>query len=226
MMRKALDIGLPVLALLGLIAGGFMGLNVAPEDRDMGDVYRIMFVHVPAAWTTLIAFTVTFVASLVYMFKTSYKADALGEASAEIGVFFGILTMVLGSIWGKPTWDVWWTWDPRLTSTAVVVFSFAGYLALRQFVDDPERRATWSGVAGILIFIGVPVIWFSVKWWGGLHQVQSNTGTMQNIMTSSLRLNAIAFLLLYFWFLRLRYQVALRRLEHELTEPPELEETK
>jgi heme exporter protein C len=223
-MRRALDFGLPVLAVAGVAVGGFFGLAVAPEDRDMVDVYRIMYVHVPAAWMALIAFTVTFVASIVYLFKNSYRADAVAEASTEIGVFFGILAMLLGAIWAKPTWNVWWSWDPRLTSTAVVVFAFAGYLALRQFVDDPERRATWSGVAGILIFVGVPVVWFSVKWWGGLHQVQSSPQTMHNVMTTSLRLNALAFLFFYLWFLRLRYHVARRRLEGELTEPPALEE--
>lgn len=224
MRQRALDIGLPLLAVAALAVGGFVGLDVAPEDRDMGDVYRIMYVHVPAAWMALVAFTVTFGASIVYLFTSRYAADALAEASAEIGVFFGVLTMVLGAIWGKPTWNVWWSWDPRLTSTAVVVFAFAGYLALRQFVDDPERRATWSGVAGVLIFVGVPVVWFSVKWWGGLHQVQSSPETMENVMTASLRINAFAFLFFYLWFLRLRYGVARRRQERELTEPPELEE--
>jgi len=219
-MRRTLDLGLPILGVLGLIAGGVLGLVVAPGDRDMGDVYRIMYVHVPAAWAALLAVTVTFVASLVYLFKGSFKADAVAEASAEVGVFFGALLIVLGSIWARPTWGVWWDWDPRLTTAAILLFAFAGYLALRRFVDDPERRATWSAVAAIVADADVPILWSSVRWWRSLHQPQNTAASTHSVMSESLWLNAAAFILLAIWFIRLRARVAERRLAEELAEPP------
>jgi len=222
-MRRLIDLGLPLLAAVGLIAGGVLGLTVAPADRDMGDVYRIMYVHVPAAWAALLAVTVTFVASLVYLMKSSARADAVAEASAEVGVFFGALLIVLGSIWARPTWGVWWDWDPRLTTAAIMLFAFAGYLALRKFVDDPERRATWAAVAAIIAYVDVPILWFSVRWWRSLHQVQNTGQSTASIMTRSLLFNALAFLLLYVWFVRLRYRVAVARQQEELAEPPATE---
>ena len=224
-MRRALDLGLPILGIAGLLVGGVLGLTVAPADRDMGDVYRIMYVHVPAAWTSLLAVTVTFVASLVYLFKNSWQADALAESSAEGGVYFGALLIVLGSIWARPTWGVWWDWDPRLTTAAIMLFAFAGYLALRRFVDDPERRATWAAVAAIIAYVDVPILWFSVRWWRSLHQVQNTTGSTASIFTKSLLFNAIAFFLLYVWFVRLRYRVAEHHQQEELAEPPPVEPT-
>lgn len=222
-MQKALDVGLPIVAIVFLVVGGVLGLTVAPADKDMGDVYRIMYVHVPAAWAALLAVTVTFVASLVYLLKNNWHADALGEASAEVGVFFGALLIVLGSIWARPTWGVWWDWDPRLTTAAILLFAFAGYLALRRFVDDPERRATWAAVAAIVAYVDVPILWFSVRWWRTLHQIQNTGESTHSVMTKSLLWNALAFALLYVWFVRLRYRVALARQAEELAEPPETE---
>lgn len=219
-MNRLFDLSLPLLGVVCLVAGGILGLAIAPADRDMGDVYRIMYVHVPAAWAALLAVTVTFVASLVYLLKSHAEADALAEASAEVGVFFGALLIVLGSIWARPTWGVWWDWDPRLTTAAIMLFAFAGYLALRKFVDDPERRATWAAVAAIIAYVDVPILWFSVRWWRSLHQVQNTGESTHSIMTQSLAFNAIAFLILYVWFTRLRYRVALARQHQELAEPP------
>jgi heme exporter protein C len=220
-MRRLLGLALPSLAILGLGAGGLLGLDVTPADRDMGDVYRIMYVHVPAAWMALLAVTITFAASLAYLFRPSWRTDALAEASAEIGVFFGLLLLVLGSIWARPTWGVWWDWDPRLTTTAIMLFAFAGYLALRRFVDDPERRAAWSAIAAIVAYVDVPILWFSVRWWRSLHQVQGTSASVHSIMTRSLLFNAGAFTLLFLWFLQLRYQVARLRQSVDLAEPPE-----
>jgi heme exporter protein C len=219
-MRRVLDLGLPLVAGVGLIAGGYSGLALAPPDRDMGDVYRILFVHVPSAWTALLAVTVTFVASIVYLLKSSWVADAIAEASAQIGVVFGALLIVQGCLWGKPTWGVYWTWDPRLTTSAILLFAFAGYLALRQFVDDPERRATWAAVAAVIIYVDVPITWFSVRWWRSLHQTQSMPSTLGSWVLGNWALNVFVFLVIYLWFVRLRYRIVRRRQIEELAEPP------
>src|SRR5574342_1309136 len=122
------------------------GVLTSPPDRDMGHLQKIMYVHVPAAWNAFIAFFVVAISSLLYLWKGEERHDLLAASAAEVGTLFTGLTLALGSIWGRPTWGVWWTWDPRLTSTAVLWIAFCGYLALRRFVDAPEKRATWSAV--------------------------------------------------------------------------------
>lgn len=202
---------LVLLVALGLTAyGEYFGLFVAPPDRMMGEVQRIMYVHVPAAWMSLLAFTVTLIASITYLVKQSRGADALAEASAEVGVMFNALLIVLGSIWGKPTWGIWWTWDPRLTTAAIMLVSFAGYLALRRFVEDAERRARFSAVFAIVAYVDLPLVWFSVKWWRSLHQLQSSPATVDPQMVFALRMNAFAFLAWLIFFVWMRYRLAMR----------------
>ena len=171
-------------ALLGLVAfaavltAQALGFVTSPPDRDMGHLQKIMYVHVPSAWNAFLAFFVVFVASVHYLWLKRERSDLLAASAAEVGTVFTALTLVLGSIWGRPTWGVWWTWDPRLTSTAVLLVIFAGYLALRAFADDPDRRARWSAAVGILGALNVPIVYMSVKWWRTLHQTQSSPATV------------------------------------------------
>src|SRR5687767_7363890 len=130
-MPRWLRISLPLLALVGLVSGAYLGLAWAPPDREMGDVQRIMYAHVPAVWMALLAATLNFGCSIAYLVRPRWPTDALAEAAAEVGLVFGVIGVTLGSIWGRPTWGVWWDWDPRLTSAAVMLMAYAGYLALR-----------------------------------------------------------------------------------------------
>jgi heme exporter protein C len=132
-----------------------------------------MYVHVPAAWLAYLAFAVTFVGSLGYLITRRLGFDRVAAASAEIGVYFTGLAIALGMIWGKPTWGVWWTWDARLTLTAIMFFVYLGYLALRRTSDDPQIRAKRSAVLGVLGAIQIPLVHFSVVWWRTLHQPPS-----------------------------------------------------
>jgi heme exporter protein C len=209
-----------VVGVVLLVSGAWYGLFRAPPDREMGDVQRIMYVHVPAQWMAMMGVTLNFCCSVVYLFRPSWPTDALAEASAEVGLFFGTLGLVLGSIWGKPTWGVYWSWDPRLTSEAILLVAYAGYLALRRFVDDAERRAVWSAVVGIIVAVDIPIIWFSVQWWRSLHQMQSSPSTVDPAMRLALRWNAFAFLALWLVFLSSRYLLARARTAHEVTAPP------
>jgi heme exporter protein C len=213
--------GFPLIAVVLLIVGSVYGLKVAPPERYMGDVYRIMFVHVPAAWLALVAYTVTLVASIIFLWRASRLADWIAEASAEIGVLFNAILLVTGSIWGKPTWGVFWTWDPRLTTAAIMFLAFAGYLALRRLIEIPEKAAVWSAIAAIIIYADIPLVWFSVKWWNSLHQLQSSPATVSPVMVTALRLNAFAFLFLYLGFMAWRVRIAAKRAKH--LEMPELE---
>jgi heme exporter protein C len=181
---------------------------VSPADRDMGHLQKIMYVHVPAAWVAFAAFFLVFLGSALYLWKRNVKFDLFAAAAAEVGTVFTALTIALGSIWGKPTWGIWWTWDPRLTTTAILLLIFMGYVALRSFTDDEERRARWSAAVGILGFINVPIVYMSVKWWRTIHQVQSTTSSVDSPFLYGLLMNTAAFTFLMVYYIAYRYQTA------------------
>ncbi|MCC6318466.1 MAG: cytochrome c biogenesis protein CcsA [Gemmatimonadaceae bacterium] len=197
-----------VAGLIGLVAAQAHGVLTSPPDRDMAHLQKIMYVHVPAAWNAFIAFFVVAIASLRYLWKGQRTDDLLAASAAEVGSLLTGLTLVLGMLWGRPAWGIWWTWEPRTTSTAVLFFMFLAYLILRRFVDDPERRAQWSAVVGILGALNVPIVYMSVRWWRTLHQVQSTEMTLDASYTLPLRLNALAMMLVVLGFIAHRYHSA------------------
>lgn len=221
-MGRILRMALPPVAVLLLAVGAYMGLVWSPPEREMGDVYRIFYVHVPAVWMALLALTLNFACAVTYLFKPSWKADALAESAAEVGLLFGATGVLLGAIWGRPTWGVYWTWDPRLTTAAIMLVAYTGYLALRRFVEDPEKRAVWSAVVAIIAAVDVPIVWFSVKWWRSLHQVQSTPKTVDPDMVLTLRVNSFAFLAFLILFLLHRYRIALAERQAEVALPEAL----
>jgi heme exporter protein C len=198
--------GVGVFALLALTQWYAISTSVA--DRDMGHLQKIMYVHVPAAWNMMIAYFVVAIFSLRYLWKGQERDDLLAAAAAESGAVLTGLLLVLGMIWAKPTWGIWWTWDARLTSSAVLFFMYVGYLILRAFVDDPDRRAQWSAAVGLLGALNVPIVYMSVRWWRTLHQPQSSPKTLDPSYTIGLRINAIAFLIVLIYFIWHRYQTA------------------
>jgi heme exporter protein C len=202
-----------------LVWGSSWGLFAAPGETYMGDVQRIMYVHVPTAWNAMLALTFAFGCALVSLLKGGWQWDARLEAGMEVGVVLSTLLCMQGAIWAKPTWGVWWDWDPRLTTTAVLVFAFAGILALRRFVDDPVKRAVWSAVATIIAYVDVPIVYFSVRWWNSLHQLQSSPDTVSKAFHWPLRINAFGILFLICGLIALRSKVATLRLESELAPP-------
>ncbi len=197
-----------VLGIVVLVAAQVYGVISSPPDRDMGHLQKIMYVHVPAAWNAMLAFLVVALASLRYLWKGRPADDLLAASAAEVGALLTGLTLALGMIWGKPTWGVWWTWEPRLTSTAVLFFMFVAYLILRSFVDDFERRAQWSAVVGLLGALNVPIVYMSVRWWRTLHQLQSSPMTLDSSYTWPLRVNAVAVMLLMAFAIVHRYRTA------------------
>ncbi|NMO23548.1 cytochrome c biogenesis protein CcsA [Pyxidicoccus fallax] len=221
-MNKFIKWGLLVAALGLLGAGWYLGLAWAPPDREMGDVQRIMYVHVPLQWMAMLGMFINFVAAVAYLFKASWKLDAAAEAAAEIGLVLGTAGMITGAIWGKPTWGVYWSWDPRLTSEAIMLVTYTGYLVLRRFVEDPEKRATWSAVVAIIGAINLPIVWFSVRWWRSLHQVQSSPRTVDPEMVLALRVSAFGMLAITLFFLVLRYRQALAERLAEVALPDAL----
>jgi len=205
-----------LVAFAAVIAAQAYSIMTSPADRDMGHLQKIMYVHVPAAWMAFLAFFVVFIYSVRYLWRRNEMHDLIAASAAEVGAVFTGLTLMLGMIWGRPAWGVWWVWDARLTSTLVLFLIFVGYLALRAFVDDSVQRAKWSAAVGAIGAINVPIVYMSVKWWRTLHQPQSTPGTLDPAYTMGLRLNAIALLLVLIYFIRKRYEIARleRAVEH------------
>ena len=209
-----------IAGLAFLLWGSYWGLFIAPAEQHMGDVYRILYVHVPTAWNAMLALTFAFICAVLSLWRSSLTWDARLEAAMEVGVALSVLLCMQGSIWAKPTWGVWWDWDPRLTTTAILVVAFAGVLALRRFVDDPVKRASWSAVAAIVASADVPIVYYSVRWWNSLHQMQSSPETVSVVFHWPLRINAFGVLFLMIGLITLRTRVAALRLRSELAPPP------
>ncbi|KAB8197421.1 cytochrome C biogenesis protein [Nonomuraea phyllanthi] len=154
-----------VLVSVGAAAAPVMGLLVAPPDAVQGEVQRLMYVHVPAAWTAYLCFTAVLAAGLLRLVRRRPALDRLGRAAAEVGAGLTALAIVLGMLWGRPVWGVWWTWDPRLTTTVLMLGAYLVYLAVARLAGG--RAAAWAGCAG---FLTVPLVHGSVLWWRALHQ--------------------------------------------------------
>ena len=203
--------------LVGLAAGLVMGFAIAPREATQGNVQRIMYLHVPSVWVAYLAFAVVLVASIAYLVRRAEAADRLAHASAEVGVLFTGLTIATGSIWGKPTWGTWWTWDARLTTVSILFVMYLGYLLLRGMIEDRERGARFAAVLGIVAAFNIPLVHFSVYWWRTLHQPPSlmkpGPGTMPGVIVTALLVNFAAFTLLYAYFVTRRARVL--RLEAE-----------
>ena len=191
--RSPLLVGLAGgLSLLAWVAGIGMGLLWAPPDRYMGEVQRVMYVHVPIVWVCLIALAVNFAGSVWWLISAQRWADSLAEAVAEAGVWFGLLGLLTGAIWGRATWGVWWSWDPRMISVTVMLIFYSGYLVLRLAFQDQSWVRFGSAACAVSVSAVLPVVWFSVKWWASLHQLQSDATTMDPVMRTVLLWNLAA----------------------------------
>jgi len=158
---------------LALVAGAvalYGGLVLAPADYQQGDAYRIIFIHVPSAWMGLFIYGVMAVASFVALVWRIKLAEAVAMESAPIGAAFTFITLVTGSLWGKPMWGTWWTWDARLTSELVLLFLYLGVIGLYHAFEDRRQGARAAAFLAIIGIINVPIVHFSVNWWNTLHQ--------------------------------------------------------
>jgi len=204
--------------ILTLIGHG-LGLFYAPAEAMMGDVGRILYVHVPTAWVALLTYLIAFVIAIGSLWKGGLGWDAALEASVEVGVVLSLLLTMQGSIWAKPTWDVWWTWDPRLTTVTIMVVSYTAIWLMRQLISSPDRRAVLSAVATVVAFVNVPVVYMSVKWWRTIHQGFSSPDTVNSSMVLPLRIAALGMLFLMIGLVIARAKIALSRLDMETAVP-------
>jgi len=212
---KAVERSIGIVSLVGTVATVWLGIWVTPPDKIQGDLVRLVYIHPGVAWVALyLAFGLAAVSSLLYLWPRSRSLfwDRLAAAAVEVGVVFNVCTLVSGSIWGKPTWGVWWAWDARLTLTAVLLVLFLGYLALRRIPAEPEVRARRSAFVALFAAIDVPLVHFSVNWWNTLHQGATvlNPGLklkIHGLMALTLLLGFVALTLVFVWMLLVRYRI-------------------
>ena len=222
LLPRPLTTALGGLTLAGLVTLTILGLWVAPPDAIQGDAQRLMYLHVPTAWLAYFAFFVTALASALELWPRTRSPvwDRLAGASAELGVMFTGLTLVLGSLWGRPIWGVWWVWDARLVTTAVLFFLYLGYLALRRIPGDPDARAKRVAIAALIAFVDVPIVHFSVTWWRTLHQEGTVfnpelSAQIEGTMAFTLWFAVLAFTVMYLYLLAKRYELAALEEERE-----------
>ncbi|MEP6469567.1 MAG: cytochrome c biogenesis protein CcsA [Chloroflexota bacterium] len=215
---------LGVVALLAVVGASINALFLVPADVNQGDAQRIMYVHVPSAWLGYLSFGVTALAGIGYLWKRDLRLDAVAVAGAEIGVIFTAFAIWGGMMWGRPVWGVFWQWeDPRLTTTALLLALYLGYLLFRRLTDDPHRRAARAAVVGLIAAVDIPIVHFSVEWWRGLHQAPT-IGSPDKVLNPSapglfviaLVSMVLAFTIAWTWLMIRRYQLA--RIEWQIEE--------
>jgi len=209
---KRLESSLGIGAIVATAATLVLGLAVAPPDAVQGQAQRLMYMHVPAAWTAYLAFGVVLLASIAYLVKRDIRWDRRARAAAEIGAGMTALTIALGSIWGRPIWGVWWTWDPRLITTTVLLLIFIGYLGVRGLSLDAHLNARRAAAVGIIGFVNVPIVHFSVVWWRALHQPPTvlrpgGPAAIDPVMLTALMVGLVAFTLGSAWVYLRRVQI-------------------
>ncbi len=209
--KNRVGVVLAVLSVAAFLGALWMVFGYAPREATMGDVQRIFYFHVASAWVGFFGFFVTFVASIVYLVREERRWDIVASSSAEVGLAFITMTLLTGMLWAKPVWGVYWTWEPRLTISAVQWLLYVAYVMLRGSVASPEREARFAAVYGIMAFVTVPLSWFAIRWWRTIHpQVVSSEGmAIAPKMVQTLLTSIGVFTLVYVTLLRQRIRLAL-----------------
>lgn len=204
---------LPLIAAAGVGVGLVLAFT-SPPDALQGNFVRILYLHVPAAWLAFLAFGLTAIGSIGWLFTKKSFWDRLAHSSAEVGVVFTAITLLTGMIWGRPVWGVFWSWaDPRMATTALMFFVYLGYLGLRRAIPDREVRARRSAVLGAIAVVQIPLVYFSVYLWRGIHQVPTirpDGPQMDAAMLTAFLVNLAVFNVVYLAFLVGRYRLAVQ----------------
>jgi heme exporter protein C len=183
-------------AVLLALAGLYVGLLLAPADHQQGDAYRIIFVHVPAAWLSMVIYLAMAFWAGVGLVLNTRLSSMMASALAPSGALFTFLALWTGALWGRPTWGAWWVWDARLTSELILLFLYIGFMALQAAIDDPRRADRAGAVLALVGVVNVPIIYFSVQWWNTLHQGASislrSAPTMASVMLQGMLLMTVA----------------------------------
>lgn len=208
--RDTLGLVLALFSAIAILVALGMVFIYAPREATMGDVQRIFYFHVSSAWVGFFAFLVAFLAGIVYLVRGERRWDVLASSSVEVGLTFITMAVVTGSLWARPVWGTYWTWEPRLTISAVQLLIYVAYLMLRAAIEAPERRARFAAVYGIVAFVTVPLSWFAIRWWRTIHPDILTGGEGMAItprMVHTLLVSLAAFTLLYATLLRSRMRL-------------------
>ena len=218
---RDLRLWLLLLTAILMLVDGYLIFMVAPTDAVLGHVQRIFYVHVPVSILSFLGFLVCALAGIGYLIRRTERWDRVAHASAEVGVVFVTLALVTGMIWARPVWNAWWQWEPRLTTTLILWFIYVAYLMIRQYAPTPQQGRTWSAIVGIIGFVDVPIVYYSVQWWQSIHPRQvigpeAAEGSLEPIMAQILVFSLVATLALFTYLMLER--VGLRTIEDRLSE--------
>ena len=218
---QPLVIPLQVLTYVMMLLALYFIFIYAPVEKTMGVIQKVFYIHVPAAFLAYLAFLITFLASILYLYRKDSKWDIVAHCAVETGIIYCTIVLITGPIWAKPVWNVWWTWDPRLTTTLILWFTYVAYLMLRKSVKE-NQRANLAAVFGIIGFINVPITFFSIRLWRTIHPViiTSRGFNMSQPMKISLFVTFIAFCFLFFSILISR--IKLERIKIRIDEIKEI----
>src|SRR5919202_2089197 len=203
------------LAAVFAVAGLYVGFFVAPTDAQQGEVYRIIFIHVPAAWMSMFIYVVMAFWSAIGLAMQTRLSAMMARALAPTGALFTFIALWTGSLWGKPTWGTWWVWDARLTSELILLFLYFGFMALVAAIDDPRRADRAGALLAIVGVVNIPIIYYSVQWWNTLHQGASISFTRAPSMAATM-LTGMLLMALAFWMYSIA--VAMVRVRCEIVE--------
>lgn len=202
-----------VISVILITLGLYFGLFDSPKDYQQGDAVRIMYVHVPSAWLASLLFLSLAISCVFYLAWKHPLADIISSSIAPIGAMFSLLTLITGSLWGKPMWGTWWVWDARLTSVLILFLLYLGYMVLYNAFDDRSRGARAAAILSIVGVINIPIIKFSVDWWNTLHQpasvIKMDGPAIHSSMLTPLILMAVGYTSLFIWILLIRARAEL-----------------
>lgn len=207
--RTTMVLGIVTLISLGVLV--LFGLVLSPADANQGDSVRIMYVHVPSATLSYVGCFLTSIGSAVYLWRKSQWWDLVAYAGAEVAALFTAFTLITGMLWGRPTWGVYWVWDARLTSEAMLMLLLLGYLAVRRLAADYDVRAKRAAIVGLLLVPNVIIVRQSVQWWRTLHQTPTlalDGAAIQGLMLFSLFTGFVAMTLVFLWMVIHRFRLA------------------
>lgn len=217
-MRQKVIVAMLAIAAVLLVRNLYVIASL-PDEMRQGQIFRIIFFHVPAAASAMIGSAVALVASVLFLVTKKFRYDALAVAVTEVGLAFLAVNLVTGSIWARVIWGVWWAWDARLTSALICWVLYAGYLILRQALEEPTQRATFAAVYSIFAFTDVPIVYFSIRWWRTLHPQPvffSKSGSFPPDWGRAFLINMLAIFLIYaaLTMIRLRQEETQREIDY------------
>jgi heme exporter protein C len=201
--------GVILLLIILLPASFYLIFQVAPSEKIMGDVQRIFYLHISLAMSAYLGFGLLFISSILFLVKKTLYWDTLAFSAGEVGLLFSTLVLITGSLWARPVWNVWWTWDPRLVTMLILWFIYIGYFLLRKAIPERMKRARYSAIIGILGFLDVPVVRLATKWWRSIHpRLAREGGGLDPLMVKVMLFSLVTFLIFTSLLIYIRFRVA------------------